>query len=119
MPWKMVIGASIYPGIIGGMAISVTVFLLIFVLPRFAGVFKGKEDLLPWPTTFLMNASSWMVSYWWMLLLAAIAVVVSFMVFIRTDIGSLWFDKAKLVTPLFKRMFRAVWLQAPHFVFMR
>ena len=36
---KMVIGASIYPGIIATMAIGVTVFLLTFVLPRFAGVF--------------------------------------------------------------------------------
>ena len=38
---KMVIGASIYPGIIATMAIGVTVFLLTFVLPRFAGVFNG------------------------------------------------------------------------------
>ena len=39
---KMVVGASIYPGIIATMAIGVTVFLLTFVLPRFAGVFEGK-----------------------------------------------------------------------------
>ena len=43
---KMVIGASIYPGIIGCMAVGVTVFLLTFVLPRFAQVFKGKESVL-------------------------------------------------------------------------
>jgi type IV pilus assembly protein PilC len=49
---KMVIGAMIYPGIIGSMAVAVTVFLLTFVLPRFAQVFKGKEDALPTPTKF-------------------------------------------------------------------
>ncbi|NNM26291.1 MAG: type II secretion system F family protein, partial [Phycisphaerales bacterium] len=65
---KMVIGASIYPGIIGGMAIGVTVFLLTFVLPKFAGVFAGKEEVLPWPTKFLMGLSDWMVSYWWTIL---------------------------------------------------
>ncbi|MDG1137122.1 MAG: type II secretion system F family protein, partial [Phycisphaerales bacterium] len=61
---KMIIGASIYPGVIGGLATVVTIFLLTFVLPRFAGVFAGKEDILPWPTIFLMALSAWMVIYW-------------------------------------------------------
>ncbi|MDY7108796.1 MAG: type II secretion system F family protein [Planctomycetota bacterium] len=107
---KMVIGASIYPGIIAVMAISVTVFLLTFVLPRFAGVFKGKEEVMPWPTKFLMGASEWMVSYWWMLLLAAVGLIVAFLLFIRTELGRLWFDKTKLTAPLFKRMFRALYV---------
>jgi len=107
---KMVIGASIYPGIIATMAISVTVFLLTFVLPRFAGVFKGKEEVIPWPTKFLMSASDWMVSYWWMLLIAAVALITGFLLFIRTEIGLLWFDKTKLTAPLFKRMFRALYV---------
>jgi type IV pilus assembly protein PilC len=107
---KMVIGASIYPGIIGSMAISVTVFLMTFVLPRFAGVFAGKESVLPWPTKFLMGTSDWMVAYWWALVLAAVALVVGFFVFIRTDIGRLWWDKTKLTVPLFRRMFRALYV---------
>lgn len=107
---KMVIGASIYPGIIGTMAIAVTVFLMTFVLPRFAGVFAGKEAVLPWPTKFLMGASDWMVKYWWVLVIAAFVLVVGFLVFIRTDIGRLWWDKTKLTVPLFRRMFRALYV---------
>jgi type IV pilus assembly protein PilC len=107
---KMVVGASIYPGIIATMAIGVTIFLLTFVLPRFAGVFEGKEEVLPWPTKFLMGASEWMVSYWWMCLLAAAGLIVAFLLFIRTEIGLLWFDKTKLTVPLFKRMFRALYV---------
>jgi type IV pilus assembly protein PilC len=107
---KMVVGASIYPGIIATMAIGVTVFLLTFVLPRFAGVFEGKESVLPWPTKFLMTASDWMVNYWWMCLLGAAGVIVAFLLFIRTEIGLLWFDKTKLTVPLFKRMFRALYV---------
>ena len=66
---KMVIGASIYPGIIATMAIGVTIFLLTFVLPRFANVFEGKEEALPGPTKFLMGISGFMVEYWWLLLI--------------------------------------------------
>jgi type IV pilus assembly protein PilC len=107
---KMVIGASIYPAIIGTMAIAVTVFLLTFVLPRFAGVFQGKEEVLPWPTKFLMGASNWMVGHWWMVLVAAALGIVGFMFFIKTEIGRYWWDKTKLQLPLLKRMFRALYV---------
>lgn len=107
---KMVIGASIYPGVIAVMAIGVTAFLLTFVLPKFAGVFEGKEAALPWPTIFLMNLSDWMVQFWWIVVLGAIAAIVGFVLFIKTDVGRLWWDKTKLTVPLFKRMFRALYI---------
>ncbi len=108
---KMVIGASIYPGIIATMAIGVTVFLLTFVLPRFAGVFKGKEEALPAPTKFLMGLSAFMVSYWWMLIILIATVLTAFLLFIKkTDIGRWWWDTMKLTMPLFKRMFKALYI---------
>jgi type IV pilus assembly protein PilC len=107
---KMVIGASIYPGVIGTMAVAVTVFLLTFVLPKFAGVFKGKEAALPWPTKFLMNLSAWMVQFWYIPVIAIVILIVVFLLFIKTEVGRFWWDKTKLTTPLFKRMFRALYI---------
>ncbi len=107
---KMVIGASIYPIIIGTMAVGVTTFLLTFVLPRFASIFEGKEAVLPWPTLFLMGASEWMVNYWWGAILGVLGTIVGFMLFVRTDMGRFWWDKTKLSIPLFKRMFRALYV---------
>ncbi len=107
---KMVIGAMIYPGIIGTMAVVVTVFLLTFVLPRFALVFKGKEDRLPKPTIFLMAFSSFMVQYWWAILIGAIIFGVAMFLFLRTRAGRVAFDRLKLRLPLFKRMFRALYI---------
>ena len=107
---KMVVGASIYPGIIATMAIGVTVFLLTFVLPRFAGVFEGKEEALPGPTKFLMSVSDFMVGSWWVLLIAAAGLVSGFLIFIRTDLGGFWWDRLKLSMPIAKRMFRALYI---------
>ncbi len=107
---KMVIGASIYPGIIALMAISVTVFLLTFVLPKFAGVFKGKEEVLPAPTKFLMALSDFMVHWWWVLLIAAAVLLTGFILFLKTELGSFWFDRFKLTMPVIKRMFRALYI---------
>ena len=107
---RMVVGASIYPGVIAVMAISVTVFLLTFVLPKFASVFKGKEAALPGPTKFLMGLSSFMVDDWWIVLGIGVALLVGFLAFIRTELGGFWWDRFKLTAPVIKRMFRALYI---------
>lgn len=107
---KMVIGASIYPGIIGGMATAVTVFLLTFVLPRFEGVFAGKEEVLPGPTKFLLGLSDWMIQYWYLILIGVVIAIITFFLFIATTVGRYWWDRTKLTVPLFSRMFRALYV---------
>src|SRR6476469_2825041 len=72
---SMVVGAMIYPGIIGTMAIGTTVFLLTFVLPRFMVIFQGKEEHLPVPTKLLLALSNFMTNYWYILLAALVALV--------------------------------------------
>ncbi|MEE2681516.1 MAG: type II secretion system F family protein [Planctomycetota bacterium] len=107
---RMVVGASIYPGVIATMAVGVTVFLLTFVLPKFAMVFQGKEAALPAPTKFLMALSDFMVEYWWVLLAVLITMVVSFLAFIRTELGGFWWDRFKLNAPIIRKMFRALYI---------
>ncbi len=107
---KMVIGASIYPAIIGTLAIAVTIFLLTFVLPKFAAVFEGKEDILPWATKFLMSLSDFMVSYWIYLIGLMIAGVAVVFTFTRTELGGFWLDRAKLNLPIVKTMFRSLYI---------
>lgn len=107
---KMVVGASIYPGIIGGMAVTVTVFLLTFVLPKFYGIFEGKEEVLPWATTFLMNLSKGIVAYWPYILGAVVGVAVLGFVFLRTEVGRFWLDRTKLSVPVVKAMFRSLYI---------
>jgi type IV pilus assembly protein PilC len=107
---KMVVGASIYPGIIAMMAIGVTIFLLTFVLPRFAGVFAGKEEILPGPTKVLLGLSAWMVSNWQLLIGVAVASIIGFLLMLRTNPGQLFFDRLKLAVPLFRGMFRALYV---------
>lgn len=106
----MVIGAMIYPAVIGGLAVAVTIFLLTFVLPRFASVFAGKESAMPWPTIFLMSLSAFMVNWWWAVVLGMLTVAAAMFFFIKTEAGGWWFDATKLRIPIFKRMFRALYI---------
>jgi type IV pilus assembly protein PilC len=107
---SMVVGAMIYPGIIGAMAISTTIFLLTFVVPSFKEIFKGKEAALPAPTRLLNMISEFMVGYWYFLLTGTVAAVWGFVLMLRTDWGRTWFDKTKLTIPLFKKLFRALYI---------
>ena len=107
---RMVVGASIYPGLIATMAVAVTVFLLTFVLPRFAAVFSGREDVLPGPTKFLMGLSSFMIDWWWMLIVAIAAGIFGGMLGLRTATGRLLFDRFKISCPGINKMFRALYI---------
>lgn len=106
----MVIGAMIYPGVIATLAVAVTIFLLTFVLPKFAAVFAGKEAALPWPTMFLMALSAFMVEWWYVVVMGLIAGVVGFVMFVKTDVGGWWWDRMLLTIPIFKKMFRALYI---------
>ena len=106
----MVIGAMIYPGIIGTLAVGVTIFLLTFVLPKFGAVFDGKEEAMPAPTRFLMALSGFMVDWWWLVLGSLLGAVIGFCLFVRTGPGGRWFDGVKLKVPIFRRMFRALYI---------
>jgi type IV pilus assembly protein PilC len=61
--------AMYYPAIVIAVAILVSCILLIFVVPQFESVFKNFGADLPAFTQMLVNASRFMVSYWWMLIL--------------------------------------------------
>jgi len=103
-------GAMVYPIIIAVMAVSVTIFLLCFVLPRFTAIFAGKEHLLPRPTQLLMASSAFLRSYWLFILPAVGASIWGFWYFINTDGGRQWWDKAKLSIPLIKTLCRSLYI---------
>jgi len=103
-------GAMVYPIIIAVMAVVVTIFLLTFVLPRFAKIFAGKEHLLPGPTKVLMGVSVLLRSYWFLIVPAVGAAVVGFLYFIRTGLGRVWWDKTKLRLPLIKTLCKSLYI---------
>jgi type II secretory pathway component PulF len=103
-------GAMVYPVIIAVMAISVTVFLLVFVLPRFTAIFQGKEHLLPTPTVLLMSTSAFLRTWWYVILPAIGAAFWGFYFFINTPVGRLWWDKTKLVIPLIRSLCRSLYI---------
>ncbi len=107
---RMVVGAMIYPVAIAVMAVGTSIFLLTFVLPKFAGVFEGKESAMPMPTIVLMGLSSFMQVWWWAVLLVLILMVLGVFFTAKTEKGGLWLDHLKLRVPIFQKMFRSLYI---------
>jgi type IV pilus assembly protein PilC len=103
-------GAMVYPGIIATMAVTVTIFLLTFVLPRFTAIFAGKESLLPTPTKILMGTSEFLRGYWYFLVPLLALEIWAFLFFIHTTVGRYYWDKTKLVVPIVKKLCRALYI---------
>ena len=107
---NMIRGAMVYPAIIAVMAVVTTIFLLTFVLPKFTTLFHGKEHLLPKPTVFLIALSDFLRFHWYVVVGAVIALGGTFYYAIHTPVGSFYWDTVKLRAPLFKKMFRALYI---------
>ena len=107
---KQVKGAMIYPIFMILMSLSVTVFLLTFVLPNFAGIYQAKGQALPGPTQFLMSASNLLVNYWPFFLAGTVVGVTALMMFVKSERGGRTFDWLKLNTPLFKHLFTQLYV---------
>jgi type II secretory pathway component PulF len=103
-------GAMVYPIIIATMAVSVTIFLLTFVLPRFVSVFAGRENLLPKPTKIIMAISGFLRGYWFVIVPVLGGAAWVFSYFIRTPAGKVWWDKVKLTVPLMRKLCRSLYI---------
>ncbi|MEL1265964.1 type II secretion system F family protein [Pseudoxanthomonas putridarboris] len=65
--------ALFYPAMTIAVAIIVSAILLIFVVPQFEETFKSFGAELPAFTQMIVAASRFMVAYWWVMLLGALA----------------------------------------------
>ena len=107
---RKVRGAITYPGIMLLFAIKTTVFLLIFVLPRFTKIYAGKGAALPTPTKILMNMSDFILHDWMFLVPGLLAAAAGFYFGVRTDPGERLWHSFQLRMPLMGPMFRKLHL---------
>lgn len=62
---RKVVGALTYPALLLAVAIGVIIFMMVYLVPRFAPLFTKMGADIPTSTQFLMAASAFMRSQWW------------------------------------------------------
>jgi type IV pilus assembly protein PilC len=98
---KKVKSAMTYPVIVICIAFSITVFLLVKVVPIFGEIFKDFGAKLPAPTQFLIDVSDFMRSEWYFLILGFGGVFFGIRTFLRSTRGKQFADRWKLKLPIF------------------
>jgi type IV pilus assembly protein PilC len=92
------------------MSISVTIFLLTVVLPRFTAIFASRKAALPMPTQVLMGISYSLLHYWFLWVGAAVLLGVTAALILKTEPGRRAADYLKLRVPIFGTMFHKLYL---------
>ncbi|HEV8615312.1 MAG TPA: type II secretion system F family protein [Methylomirabilota bacterium] len=101
---EAVVSALAYPAVITTVGAGAIVFLMTFVIPRFAIIFKDLNQAIPLPTQILLNVSGFLQSYWWALVLVALAGVVAWRMWTGSTAGRLSWDQTMLRLPLVGRL---------------
>ncbi|WP_323374203.1 type II secretion system F family protein [Frateuria sp. STR12] len=65
---KKIKKALFYPAMVLAVVFLVTMIMLLFVVPVFAQTFQDAGADLPAPTQFVLSASEFVKSYWWMII---------------------------------------------------
>jgi type II secretory pathway component PulF len=80
--------------------VTVVIFLLTFVFPRFAVLFEEIEDILPASTKFLLYLSTTIRSSWLSAVILAGIIVGGIYIFAKSRTGRLLIDRLKMSIPV-------------------
>lgn len=98
---KKVKSAMMYPTVVTVVAIGITIFLLVKVVPVFGDVYKGFGAKLPGPTQWLINFSNAVREYLLYILPATIGVIYGWLAYIKTKTGREFWDRTRIKLPIF------------------
>jgi type IV pilus assembly protein PilC len=105
---RKVKAAMVYPCAIIGVALLVVIFMLTFVIPTFAQMFKDLGADLPLPTKVVMWLSDFVRSYILLIIAGMIGCVMALRSYYRTEGGRATIDALMLKLPVFGTLVRKV-----------
>ncbi len=100
--------SMMYPAIMLTVCASVTVFLMVFVIPTFKAIFESFGAQLPYLTQMLVDISDGMKKYFIIIIIAPVAAWKGFQKFYKTPFGNRWVDAQALKTPVFGLLLKKV-----------
>jgi len=95
-----VVSALAYPLVITTVGAGAIVFLMTFVIPRFATIFQDLGQTIPLPTQILLSVSAALQTYWWVGAIVALVGVLAWRVWTANPEGRLAWDRTLLRLPL-------------------
>ena len=88
--------ALIYPVILAGAAGLSLIVLFVFVIPKFAAIFRDNGNALPWITKVVIGFSEFLAGYGWVVLLVMCAAGAGAAFYVRSPEGRSEWDRLSL-----------------------
>src|SRR6478672_7618024 len=98
---KKVKSAMMYPTVVSVVAVLITIFLLVKVVPVFGEIFASFGAELPGPTQGLITISNIVKRYLIFILVAGGGAVYGWLYFIKTPVGRQFWDARRIKLPIF------------------
>lgn len=103
-------GALMYPGIVLAVIILVIAFMLATVVPQVENIYTSMNKTLPPLTQVMVSMANFFDRFWWLLLAILLVGVYFLFQYLHTESGIAVKDKLKLNVPVFKGMFRKLYM---------
>jgi type II secretory pathway component PulF len=104
---EKVIMALVYPFIVLLVGIATIIFALIWVIPKFSGIFEELGSTLPLPTRILIAISSGLIHYGWLIAILLVGFIILIRRYLLTETGQLWWHGFQLKLPIVRRIVTA------------
>lgn len=102
------VGAMTYPSVLMGISVLVLVVMVIFVLPRFEGLFSSLGAPPPPSTQFLLDLSSTVTTYWYACLAGVVAIGGLGWWWVGSAVGRAAIGHAAVSAPVVGKLVRSV-----------
>lgn len=93
-----------YPAIVMVVIAIALGFITMFVIPRFAPLFRALGDDIPWPTRAIMGVSEFTQNYWYVVIGVIAGAIVAFRQYTKEGRGRYRWHKWKLELPIVGRL---------------
>jgi type IV pilus assembly protein PilC len=103
-------GAMTYPIIVLVVIMGVMVFMLVTVVPQVSKLYHDMKKTLPLLTQIMIAVSNFITQFWWLVLIGLVIAAYFIRQYMKTDSGMRFFDMFKLNVPLFRGMFRKLYM---------
>ncbi len=100
--------AMIYPAIMMVATLGMLAGLFTFVIPKMQEIFESAEMELPWYTQVVIGISSFLVNYWWVILVVGAISTSVFLNWKRSKNGSDQWDAIVLKLPIVGKLARMI-----------
>lgn len=101
-----IIGALAYPAVLSLVAILVVMGLMVSVVPRVVEQFDNVDQQLPLLTRIVIGLSTFLASYWWVLLLVIMVLAALFWRALQQPQFRLFVDRNMLAIPVIGKLLR-------------